>query len=412
MELTNYAKIGRAQLLSLLGLQENHKKEIEVLDPVATGCNTCPFHAVNQYLETGAIESKCDKCPHAVFKTKTVYVNEHNQYGRTLEQDNAYIPDTTLRLKSGAILLYITLHFYKINTATGAVYDVNTKELAEFLSCDKKTIYNNLNILQKYGYIRYIPVNKDYITVVIQQYKKIFMTASNGGRGYFLITEELLNKLAPVKKINDLRLYLRFLDSTLQEERSGHRNPRVRMSYDDIRHWMPVYVKPYIIRNSLKSLTPVFDIFYGDSDVAVSLNPEYHSAKQIAAASREHYINITEYIKSFQDIINDFNTTKNINDPRLEEYNIHLPSYRVTDDLKIEYNSFNNFYMNHDQRQQLAALAVEYSGQEVLHALQIYFNEYIQPGSIVRKEPGALIRTIIRDERTFYKDLCPLSQTA
>lgn len=412
MELANYAKIGRAPLLCLLGLQQNFKREITVLDVVASGCTDCPHHPVNQYISSGAVESECHLCKHTVFKTKTEYVNEKNMFARSTEPGTGYLPESQIRLKSGAILLYIALHFCNINTATGAAYNIDVPDLAQLLGCNKKTIYNNLNILTDYGYIHYIPVERDYVTIVIQDYNKIFSKAVQGGRGYYLITADLLNRLLPLKKINDLRLCLRFFDASLQEERNGNRKPRVRMNYEDVIRWFPPYVKPYLIKRSLDYLSPIFsDIWHGRHEVAVTLSPEYNTAKQMSMASHESYKHISDYIAQMQAAINEFNETKDVSNIHLKDLGIRLPDYQINDDYKIEYNSLQNLYFNHNERQNLAQLALEYSDDEVLHALQILYNEYIQP-QIQVKSSGALIRTIIEDERRYYRNLTPILKLA
>ncbi len=415
MELANYVKIGRAQLLCLLGLQENYTREIKMLDVEASGCINCPYHPINQFISSGTIESesKCHLCSHTVFKNKIVYVNEKNQFARSKEPGAGYIPEAQIRLKSGAILLYMVIHFCNINTATGAAYNINVDDLAELLKCNKKTIYNNLNLLTTYGYIHYIPVDRDSVTVVIQNYNSIFSKAEQGGRGYYLITADLLKQILPLKKINELRLCLRFIDATLQEERSGNRHPRVRMNYEDVARWFPAYVKPYIIKHNLDSLSPIFsDIRCGRHEVAVTLSPDYNAAKQMTIASHESYTNISEYIAQMQAAIKEFNSFKDPSNQNLKELGIRLPSYQINEEFKIEYSTLQNIYLNHSERQNLAHLALEYSDDEVLHALQILYNEYIQPQVVIKSSIGALIRTIIEDEKNYYHNLTPISKLA
>lgn len=414
MELSNYAKVGRAKLLCLIGLQENFKQEVQVLDVEASGCISCPFHPVNQYIDSPGSEiiSKCNNCPHVVFKTKTVYTNEKNQFARDTDSHNM-IPDSPVRLKSGAILLYMAIHFCKINTSNGVAYNVSIKELSELLSCNRKTIRNNLAILDKYGYIHSIPVDQDYVTVVIQNFKNNFSNASQGGRGYFLITKELFQQILKLRNINDLRLCLRFLDLTIQEERFGSKHARIRVSYEDARRWLPYYAKPHIIRRSLEHLTPVFnEIHTGGSAIAVTLSPEYQSSRQLEKSKHEAYINISDYVKQVRDTLDSFNQSRDISDPRLERLGIRLPVYRVNDELQFEYDSYQSFYLNHEQRENMANLAIEYTEQEVIQALAIYFNEYVQPHVEIRASLGALIRTIIRNEQDYYRGLTPLSKLA
>lgn len=415
MNLANYAKIGRAQLLCLLGLQKNYKREINVLDIKASGCINCPHHPVNQLLFSGVVESKCHLCNHAIYKNKTVYVNEKNQFAKSLDSNtinNGYIPESQKRLKSGAILLFIAIHFCKINSS-GTAYNIDVNELAELLDCNKKTIYNNLFLLSTYGYIHVIRTERDYVTVIVQNYKKIFAKATKGGRGYYLITVDMLHQLLPLKKINDLRLCLRLFDASLQEERTGHKISRVRMRYADVVRWFPPYVKPHHIISSLDSLSPIFsDIRYGKHDVAVTLSASYNAAKQISIVNHICYNNISEHIAQMQAAINEFNDTRDITNPNLKCFDIRLPNYRINNDFLVVYESLQHLYLNHTERQNLANLALEYTENEVLHALHILYNEYIQPQIDIRVSVGALMRTIIDDERQYYSNLTPIQKLA
>ena len=75
--LSNYVKIGRAPLIQLIGLQPNYKKTEMILDSKESGCDQCPYSAHSQYHTPSGDKCKYN-CPKAVYKEKTVYVNERN----------------------------------------------------------------------------------------------------------------------------------------------------------------------------------------------------------------------------------------------------------------------------------------------------------------------------------------------
>lgn len=409
LSLSNYAKIGRSPLIQLLGLQPNYKKEIQQLDAEASGCFCCPNHSVNQYINSGCIDSsRCNDCPHAVYKTKTVYINEKNLYSRSQNHDSETLPFANQHMfKSGAIRLYILLHFCGLNTTNGTAYNINLHELSEIMSCEKKTVCNNLELLAKYEYINYILLDNEYATIHICGYKNIFSNASHGGRGYIVIQKELLEQILSFKKTNELRLCLRLLnETTINNEKSGNHFSRVKLSYDDLRRYLPFYVKPYIIRDILPKLTSLFPtIQTGKKEIIAVLSDQYVSSR-IQNEVHTNYIQITEYINNVRALLDDFNKTPNTDDPRLALYQIKLPGIHLSeqsDSLDIAYNAYQNFFINNDDRNNLAQLSVEYSIKEVLSALAIYYNEYVQPRTEIKSSLGGLIRTIIREERKFFK---------
>lgn len=409
LSLSNYAKIGRSPLIQLLGLQPNHKKEIQQLDAEASGCSCCPNSSVNQYINSGCIDSsRCNNCPNAVYKTKTIYVNEKNLYSQSQNHDSEALPYGNQHMfKSGAVRLYIALHFCGLNTVNGTAYDINLRELSELLSCEKKTVCNNLELLAKYEYITYIQLDNEHATVHIRGYKNIFAKASRGGRGYIVIQKELLEQILSFKKINDLRLCLRLLnETTINSEKSGNHLSRVKLSYDDLRRYLPFYVKPYIIRNILPKLSPLFPtIQTGKKEIIAVLSDQYVSSR-MQNEMHDNYVQITEYINNVRALLDDFNKDPNADDPRLELYHIKLPGLHLSAEsgsLDITYDAYQNFYINNDERNNLARLSVEYSVEEVLSALSIYYNEYVQPRTEIKSSLGGLIRTIIREEHKFYK---------
>lgn len=408
LSLSNYAKIGRAPLIQLLGLQNNYKKEVQQLDADASGCSCCPNSSVNQFIANGCVDSSfCNDCPHAVYKSKTVYVNEKNLYSRSFNTTSESLPyGTQPMFKAGAVRLYIALHFCGLNTSNGTAYDINIRELSEILSCEKKTICNNLELLSQYKYITYIPLDNDHATVHICGYKNIFSNASQGGRGYLVIHKDLLEQILSFKKTNELRLCLRLLnETTINNEKNGNHISRVKLSYDDLRRFLPFYVKPYIIRDILPKLTPLFpDIKTGKREVIAVLSSKFE-ASRIQTEVHENFIQITEYINSVRSLLDDFNKSPNTADSRLSLYNIHLPGTHMTEEsgsLGIEYDAFQNFYINNNDRNNLARLALEYSVGDVLLALSIYYNEYVQPRTEIKSSLGGLIRTIIREEHKFF----------
>ena len=56
-------------------------------------------------------------------------------------------------LKTNAIKLLLLLHFYHPDRF-GIIKNIDIRELAEHLHCDIKTVKNNLEILNRYAYVK------------------------------------------------------------------------------------------------------------------------------------------------------------------------------------------------------------------------------------------------------------------
>lgn len=397
MRLSNYVKIGRAPLINLIGLQPNYKKTVQVLDTKASGCGECPYAPLSGFFLP--FDSICNRCSRAVTSEKTIYVNERNIYSR----NNPY-SDTHL-LKAGAIRLYILLHFCEINTEYGITDKFKVADLAELLSCHRKTIKHNLNILEEHGYIRILPAEDEFISVRIENYSQNFQKAERGGRGYIVFSQELLKEVLSHKQTNELRLCLRLVnETTLNQEKSGVHKARTKLTYEDLRRYLPFYVKPHIIRQIMTNLTSLFDnVNTGRAAMTVTLAPAFLASKAYTVEKRHNFLEITDFINKLRKEIDAFNQSPTDNVDGIQRIGIRIPGIHIDDDLEIKHDALQNFFLSNTDRNDMASLAIEYSIDEVKAALLVVYNEYVQPRTQIKTSLGGLVRRIIQNEREFFE---------
>ena len=193
--LDNFTNIGKAVLIQALGIQQNYTtiidSSVEVTDYSNDNCSTCKYKAIIESFSSDndiykmAIDN-CNNCPHRILTTKNVtkkiYHNEKNRYG--------YRP----MLKSNALKLFMLLHFYHPDRF-GIIKEINIKELASILKCNIKTIWNNLDILSSYTYISYSKTSSSIISLLINDYENYYLPANKNGRGFLVLSKELITKL-------------------------------------------------------------------------------------------------------------------------------------------------------------------------------------------------------------------------
>ena len=84
--------------------------------------------------------------------------------------------------------------------------NINTKELAEKLNVNHKTIWNNINLLCDYGYICWCRSYKGLINVLILGYKE---QKEKNGPGYIVVNDEWFQHILKCSDVNSLRIMIR-----------------------------------------------------------------------------------------------------------------------------------------------------------------------------------------------------------
>lgn len=254
----NFTNIGKAVLIQALGIQKNYttivENTVEVVDYSNSMCSSCKYkQIINTFDKESEIyksaSTYCNNCPNRILTTqnvtKKVYHNEKNRYG--------YRP----MLKSNALKLFLTLHFFHPDRF-GIIKNVDTRIISKLLNCNIKTIWNNLDILSGYTYISYCKTDRHFINIILNDYESYYLPANKNGRGFLVLSNDLLNKLIKIDSLIMLRIYLRELINLDNSNLKGQASVDHK-TIKDIRRILPDYCKPCVIRKSIENSTS--DIF-------------------------------------------------------------------------------------------------------------------------------------------------------
>lgn len=384
--LDNFANIGKAVLLQSIGLQKNYTEieeaTVDVIDYDNTACSDCKYKALVHAFEPGTaayqtVCETCQNCPKKLFTTKTVYKkiyhNEKNRYAH-----NSYKP----RLKTNAIKLLLILHFYHPDRF-GIIKNLDIRELAELLTCDIKTIRNNLAVLNNYSYITYSKVDTYKITLCLNDYDSYYLPAKKGGRGFFVLSKELLLQLLQIPTLVTLRIFLRELINIDNLNIKGGPFTAVSRTFKDLKRSLPEYCKPHIIRKAVQNDTNIFHITLKDSGIRFEIKDEYNAKRQKADC-------YNYYIQKFNDFVIDFNNTVsfiNVNNVTPPKYSFYFDDVRSSATYRLI--RFKDFEI-----EDLAMLALQYSYDTVIYALSSIYKTYILKDRKITNL-GGLVRTAI-----------------
>ncbi len=401
----NFANVGKAVLLQALGLQKNYsetlEETIEVVDYSNTACRECKHCAIIDNFSPGseayeAATNACSNCPHKTFTTKNItkkiYHNEKNKYG--------YKP----RLKSNAIKLLILIHFYHPDRF-GIIKNLEIDALSDDLSCDVKTVKNNLDILAQYGYISYCKISPHYINLYLCDYERYYLPASKGGRGFIVLSKELLSEIISLDKLLTLRIHLRELIEIDNLNAKGAFTA-ISKTYKDIKRSLPDYCKPCIIRQAMSFNSNIFNISFKEKENSVrfEIKDEFNCRMQ-----KDKCLN--QYISMFKDFMTEFNKTVtyiNINNDNPGKYveffyESSIPVSHTSSINHMEQNTLNQIRNTGEfklisikdfELEDLAQLALQYSFDYVITAFSSIYKSYILKDRKILNL-GGLIRTAL-----------------
>lgn len=396
MELSKYARIGKAPIIKAIGVQKNHKKlvykERLELDVNASGCFSCPNYKYVDFKEympekiQKICKDTCDKCPNAVYKTvveeSTSYINEKNRYG--------YAP----RLKAIAIKLLLVYHFFQPDDR-GVVKDLSVKQLAELIGCTKRSVNNANSTLVKYGYISLSKIGWKPNTFSIQltEYSTYALAANKGGRGYATFNKSCLMELLKIKDLNQLRIFLRTV-LEIDTERTDAKELFIKESYTSLRLFLPMYCKPGIIRRAVSFVSGLFKVHCSDTEVMLTMKNSFHGRNQY---DRENSQNEKQFKELFNKIdgsmklINEAIVNKQ--DLPIKEIN-YLKQLGIKSSLTKDKKFYVPFNLKDQDYRDLGILATTFGYQEVKEYIGYVYENY----TVLFKMEciGALLRTILK----------------
>lgn len=387
IKLKRFANIGNALLIKALGVQANYKENTVVLNEKNTGCYSCKnyimLHAANNDSTVDAEKikntclSKCESCNKKVYCQRIVYHNERNKYG--------YLP----RLKTNAIKLLLAYHMIGLN-ADGIVSNVNIKALSSLLQCSRMTIINNNNILQEYGYIKFINTGKDYINVYIPEAETYYLPAKLGGRGYMPISLVLFNELLKCDTLNELRITLREL-MNFNSSSINNLSSTVK-SVNEIRRTLPKYCRPNIVKKAALKMS-VFTVKLIDKGIDRLEKIRFTLPDKFNVKSDKED-RLAFYERQFADFIDELKTeiviVNTTNDTALNLSHSELRKYKDTYEDEMFLPNLTELELT-----DISALALDISYCDITSSfMDAYFTYYVH-GSKPKNVAG-LIRHLVR----------------
>ena len=353
----NFANIGKAAIIQSLGFQKNYTEVIETtqdtIDYNNAACQTCKYRTVVNTFDKNSKPyadacAACASCPHKALIQKNVYKkiyhNEKNRYG--------YRP----MLKSNAIKLFLMLHFYNPDR-NGIIYDINPGELADMIGCNVRTIWNNLHVLQEYTYISYSKTQYGFINVILNDYENYYLPANKGGRGFLVMSKELMSRLNSIDSLVSLRIFIRELLSLDSPDLKGVASVDYK-NIRDIRNTLPAYCKPSIIKAKLISTSDIFRVSFKDDVVRFEIDKTFIPKNQKACVHDEYVDMLNQFVWNFNQNVAYINSGENISDTFSSFFNMNTPvaSYKLMKLSDIEIDD-------------IASLSLHYSYEIVMNAL-------------------------------------------
>lgn len=357
--------IGKDVIYQAVGVADNYKVSKD------STCNACKHFGTRL----------CQSCPH-YSKSDIVYVNELNKYG-----SKPSLPMYSLKL-----LIYT----YFQNIFEGRYCWINTLEAANMLGCCEKSIWQSLERLSTGTYLHFEKKSSHMALVDIFEYEKMYLHADKGGRGYYTITLPIFEKLINIKNILTMRVVLRELVNLSSLDKKGYYSGNY-INMKDVQRYLPRYCKPCVIRFELSNCSNnlmEFEFIKKDKKNIIHLNIDYAYR---AASSRDSLK--AQFEREFKDFAKEF-------DSNIYGFHSHFDAKSVDffkrvfepNGVHIEDVRFVRFMnLNDDILDDLSEMALEYGFETVKQGLCAFYVTYIWTHNEKEaKEPGAIIRTIIR----------------
>ena len=324
----------------------------------------------------------CADCPNKLLTTqnvtKKVYHNEKNRYG--------YRP----MLKSNALKLLLLLHFFHPDRF-GIIKNVDTREIAQKLNCNIKTVWNNLEILSSYTYISYSKTDTYSINLILNDYENYYLPAHKNGRGFLVLSFDLLNKIILLDSLVTLRIYLRELINLDNANLKGQASVDHK-TFKDIRQVLPAYCKPCIIKKSIENAsTDIFTTSINNNIIRFEIDKRYIAKNQKTILLQETTDKLKKFIMDFNSVIPEVNS----GEIQPEKYNSFLPV-----DYDMVY--YKLISIKKDELDDLANIAIHYSYDLMMLALSNVYKQYILFDKPIKNLPG-LVSSIVRSQLDILK---------
>ena len=309
------------------------------------------------------------------------------------------------------IKLYLILQFHA-NSNTGLTDLLSVQDLAEQLSCTSKTVYRSFDILEQGKLIQVVErPESGYVSVQILNIGDMYKRRGEGGKGYFVCNQDLLQVFLETKTIAVLRasLIAMIVFATKQAFSASKIIDRVRISLSEIAMSFPASSRLCDIKAACDvsgSFGSLFERVIPDlkKSICIKLQQNY-DAKQIKQQVR---VQAKQAIFAEIDGIND--AIRNINTDIYQDNMIHAMNagflwryhhINLWDHLDPMHQTeiLPLLELTSDVRNDCLGIAQDYGIDTVIDALRLYYQTYKLSDKVhfvvdKTKSLGGLLRTI------------------
>lgn len=214
-----------------------------IASPNCKGCKfkDCNDKFANQYCKEYCEHRNGKKIVIEKYKSK---VNLNRALGYTVR--STISRDTIERFKISQLgkrrQAYITplqsklmLAYYYISNSNGVINLIEKKDIAKFVGCSVKSIDNCNYILAKYNLITVRKHSKNDLTILINDYEKMY---SVNGSGYLVLSTKLFKQLLGIRKLHEFRLALKVI---VKSDANLHFSNLTKFSMDTLKAFLPAY---------------------------------------------------------------------------------------------------------------------------------------------------------------------------
>ena len=371
----NFGSIGRAKLIEAIG---PYTTTIHTHTTAGPPSNTVCKGCSNLSLDGGA----CAGCPQML---SNEMVTEYVYEKKTCSINN--------KLSLAAMKLYLYLHL----TCDGDGYtcDFDLQEFCEKAKVTPLTGKNCLSQLKDRNYISYAAGEwSGYYMVLIKDYKKMFLKASQGGSGYLTISTKVLDALLACPDVNTARCMLRLYDS-LSTSVYDHKT----MQLKDILSMFPRYVTRKYIMHALDLLKNIFTVTCKRKLLTISMDREYFAKRQketlqskAAEQLRSQKGAMVAAIQAYQNLLH---KKKNAARKDIDAAISKITAFGIRSDTgNLNTNPFQS--ISEETIRDLSQICTDYNTDLVLQSLIDTFNDVPDWGAL--RNLGGYIRSLVIDK--------------
>lgn len=396
----DFARLSKSSIIQLIGVTPNQYYFEDVIKTskvqiLSEQCAMCPEYAMSpQICDCEHFCEHCKNCPHYQFENIHVtekqkkYRNERKKFGKRAKQG------------ASSIKVLISLHFSHPDNM--GLVTTSVKNITEQTGLNKRQVKYALKKLQEQQYISYSAAFKnwnDEFMIMITDYNKMHLPASEGGTGYITFSTQNLAEIREIRKVNELRTYLRLYincDETAVKKKDAN-EAKAKVSRRSMKTWLPEYLTFGQIDNLIQKAKKYFNVSSetDSENVHVEISPEANGRLVYACKLQE----ATEDVSALIEEVNSLVTYKDNELTRTNDI-LKMQELGILDGTRQNWE--NKVVLFSDERNliDLAKLVVEYGFGKVKSAICDIIKQYHFKDQKIFSW-GALARKIIQLDLSF-----------